>query len=341
MEPTKSNSLRPVVVALIASCAVLASAGCGSGYVSSGASALPQSAPLSRHAGSWMLPEAKRAKELLYVGDPGGGKSSYGGAIDVFQLRGLHYKLVGQIQDDEYPDGMTTDTAGNLYLTDMGIATEGPVPGDIKVYPKGGTRYVRLIVPASWIPFDIAVGKDGTFYVANIAPLGYFNPGSVSIYPPQASQPSRVLQFPNFQVYGITLHHQTSTFYVSYAGSGSNGEINEFVHARGKPKNLGVSYDSPWGLLEDGSNNLLACSGSGTVNVYAEATGKLVQQISVPGGALWEAFNKSRTKLFVTNFQEVEIFSYPAGKFLGSITQQGWGGRSNYPTGLALWPPPQ
>ncbi len=113
------------------------------------------------------------------------------------------------------------------------------------------------------------------------------------------------------------------------------------MHARGKPKNLGVSFDSPWGLLEDGSNNLLACSGSGTINVYAEATGKLVQQISVPGGALWETFNRSRTKLYVTNFQEVEIFSYPAGKMIGTINQQGWGGRSNYPTGLALWPPPQ
>jgi hypothetical protein len=322
-------------------CATLATAGCGSGYLASGNAAPAPLVRLSHAGGSWMSPDAKRAKELLYVGDPGGGTASYGAAIDVFQLRGPHYKLVGQIQDDSYPDGMTTDAAGNLYVTDIGIATEGPAPGDIKVYPKGGTRYVRLIVPASWEPFDIAVGKDGTLYVANISPLGYFNPGSVSIYPPQSSQPSRTLQFPNFQVYGITLHKETSTFYVSYAGSGSNGEINEFVHARGKPKNLGVSYDSPWGLLEDGSNNLLACSGNGTVNVYAEATGKLVQQITVPGGALWEAFNQSRTKLYVTNFQEVEIFSYPAGKLIGSITQQGWGGRSNYPTGLALWPPPQ
>ena len=319
---------------------VLAAAGCGGSSIAPGTSALPAAAPLARGAGSWMSPDAKRAKELLYVADPTG-SPSYSGVIDVFQLRGLKYKLVGKIEDDNYPDGMTTDAAGNLYVTDMGVATEGPAPGDIKVYPKGGTQYVRLIVPAYWTPFDIAVGKDGTLYVSNIAPLASFSPGSVSIYPPMASQPSRTLEFSNFQVYGITLHHQTSTFYVSYAGAGSNGEIDEFVHARGKPKNLGVSFDSPWGLLEDGSNNLLACSGDGTINVYAEATGKLVQQISVSGGALWEAFNQSRTKLYVTNFQEVDIFSYPAGKLLGTISQPGWGGRSNYPTGVALWPPPQ
>jgi hypothetical protein len=222
----------------------------------------------------------------------------------------------------------------------LGVATEGPAAGDIKIYPKGSKYYSRIIVSASWVPFDIAV-RNGWLYVANIAPFAKFNPGSVSIYAPNASQPERVLRFPNFQVYGITLHGKTSTIYVSYETSGSDeGEINEFVHAHGKPKNLGVTFDSPWGLLEDGSDNLLACSGSGTVNVYAESTGKLVQQISVSGGALWEAFNPSRSKLYVTNFRDVEIYSYPAGKLIGSIDQPGWGGASNYPTGLAYWPPP-
>ncbi len=281
---------------------VLAAAGCGGSSIAPGTSALPAAAPLARGAGSWMSPDAKRAKELLYVADPTG-SPSYSGVIDVFQLRALKYKLVGQIEDDNYPDGMTTDAGGNLYVTDMGVKTEGPAPGDIKVYPKGGTQYVRLIVPAYWTPFDIGVGKDGTLYVSNIAPLASFTPGSVSVYPPMASQPSRTLRFPNFQVYGIARHRHTNTIYVSYAGSGSNGGIDAFVHARGRPKNLGVSFDSPWGLLEDGSDNLLACSGNGTINVYAEATGELVQQISVPGGALWEAFNQSRTKLYVTNFR--------------------------------------
>lgn len=324
----------------LALCAVLASAGCAGGPIAPGTPALPAIAPSSHGIGSWMSPEAKRAKALLYVGDPTG-SPSYSGVIDVFALRGLKYKLVGQIQDDNYPDGMTTDAAGNLYVTDMGVATEGPAVGDIKVYPKGETHYIRFIVPASWIPFDIAVGKDGTLYVANIARLAYFSPGSVSIYPPLASQPSRVLRFPNFQVYGIALHRHTNTFYVSYASKGSSGEINEFVHARGRPKNLGVTFDSPWGMLEDGSDNLLACSGGGTVNVYAESTGKLMQQISVSGGAMWEAFNRNRTELFVTNFQDVQIFSYPAGKLIGTIDQPGWGGRSEYPTGLAFWPPPK
>ncbi|HEV3089952.1 MAG TPA: hypothetical protein VGX91_00760 [Candidatus Cybelea sp.] len=183
--------------------------------------------------------------------------------------------------------------------------------------------------------------RNGWLYVANIAPFAKFNPGSVSIYPPSASNPSRVLKFPNFQVYGITLHGQTSTIYVSYAANNSSGEINEFVHARGKAKNLGVSYDSPWGILEDGSDNLLAASGDGTINVYSEATGKLTKQITVSGGALWEAFNQSRSKLYVTDFDKVDIFSYPAGKLIGSIDESGWGGRSNYATGLAHWPPPQ
>jgi hypothetical protein len=175
-------------------------------------------------------------------------------------------------------------------------------------------------------------------YVANIAPFAKFSPGSVSIYPPAASEPSRVLRLHNFRVDGITLHAQTNTIYISYQGSGSNGSIAEFKHARGGAINLGVSHPEPWAILEDGSNNLLALDGSGTVEVYSEATGKLVQQIAVPDGAAWEAFNQKRSELFVSNFDVVEVLSYPAGAVLGSI-DEGWS-KSNYPSGVAYWPPP-
>jgi sugar lactone lactonase YvrE len=166
---------------------------------------------------------------------------------------------------------MTTDAAGNLYVTDIG-GDRRTGRGDIKVFPKGSTEYSRLIVPADWVPFDIAVGHDGTLYVANIAPIGYFNPGP------------------------------SNTIYVSYNGTGGSGD--------------------------------------GTINVYAESDGRLVQQISVPNGAMFEAFNKSRGKLFVSDFSKVEIYSYPGGSLIGSVNKSGWG-RYNYPTGVAYWPPPQ
>ena len=298
---------------------------------------MPPSSAGLRHSGGWMSPEVKSAKALLYVGDPTG-SPSYSGVIDILSLHGLQYKLVGQIQDDAMPEGMTTDAAGNLYVADLGVATEGPATGDIKVYPKGSTKYSRYIVPTKWVPYDIAVGSDGTMYVANIAPFASFSPGSVSIYPLGASQPSRVLHLHNFQVDGITLHAQSNAIYVSYQTESSSGNIAEFKNARGKAIYFGASYPEPWAILEDGRNNLLALDGSGTVEVYSEATGKLVQQIPVPNGAAWEAFNHKRSELFVSNFEQVEVLSYPAGKVLGSINE-GWS-TSNYPTGVAYWPPP-
>jgi sugar lactone lactonase YvrE len=324
--------------ALAAATLILFASGCGGAATPAGsASVMPPSSDGLHHAGSWMSPEVKSAKALLYVGDPTG-DPSYTGVIDILSLHGLHYKLVGQIQDDAMPEGMTTDSAGNLYVTDLGVATEGPAPGDIKVFPKGSTKYSRFIVPAHWVPNDIAVGHDGTMYVANIAKFAQFSPGSVSIYPPAASQPSRVLRLHNFQVDGITLHAQTNTIYISYQTTSGNGDIAEFEHARGKAIDLGVSYAEPWGLLEDGSNNLLALDGGGTVEVYSEATGKLVQQIRVPNGAAWETFNQKRSELFVSNFEQVEVLSYPAGEVLGSINE-GWSTK-NYPSGVAYWPPP-
>jgi DNA-binding beta-propeller fold protein YncE len=324
--------------ALAAATLILLASGCAGATTSAGsASVMPASSAGLPHSGGWMSPEVKSAKALLYVGDPTG-SPSYSGVIDILSLHGLQYKLVGQIQDDEMPEGMTTDVAGNLYVADLGVATEGQAHGDIKVYPKGSTMYSRYIVPIHWVPYDIAVGGDGTMYVANIAPFAKFSPGSVSIYPPAASQPSRVLRLHNFQVDGITLHDRTNTIYISYQGNGSNGDIAEFKHARGKAIDLGVTYPEPWAILEDGSDNLLALDGSGTVEVYSEATGKLVQQISVPNGAAWEAFNQKRSELFVSNFDLVEVLSYPAGKLLGSINE-GWS-KSNYPTGVTYWPPP-
>jgi DNA-binding beta-propeller fold protein YncE len=324
--------------ALVAATLILIASGCSGAAAPSGsASIVPASSAGVQRSASWMSPEAKSAKALLYVGDPTG-SPSYSGVIDILSINGLKYKLVGQIQDDDMPEGMTTDAAGNLYVTDLGVATEGPAPGDIKVYPKVATMYSRYIVPAHWVPNDIAVGRDGTMYVANIAPFAKFSPGSVSIYPPAASLPSRVLRLHNFQVDGITLHAQTQTIYISYQANSGNGDIAEFKDARGKAIDLGVNYPEPWGILEDGSNNLVALDGAGTVEVYSEATGKLVQQIPVPNGAAWETFNQKRSELFVSNFDEVEILSYPAGKMIGSINE-GWS-KSNYPTGLAYWPPP-
>lgn len=317
---------------------IAASAGCGShSATTTPAAFVPSATRTMQHQSSWISPRAKRAKELLYVADPTQSPST-GGHIDIFEMQGTTANYAGSILDPDDPNGMTTDAAGNLYVTDIGVAQEGPAPGEIKVYPKGSTSYSRLIVPADWVPFDIAVTPKGTMYVANIAPVAYFNPGSVSVYPPGADQPSRVLNLSNFQVDGITRHNQTSTIYISYQTNSGNGAIAEFKHARGKARDLGVSYSEPWGIVEDGHDNLLAAVGSGAVNVYSEATKKLVQQITVPNGAMFEAFNKKRTRLFVSNFQQVEILSYPGGQVIGNVNH-GYS-TANYPTGVAVWPPP-
>lgn len=321
-------------------CAIVALASCGHSALGPRASFTSSASPLSRQAArSWILPEAKRAKALFYAADPTDNPSFYG-HIDIFSARGSTFKLIGQISDPNSPQGMTTDAAGNLYVCDEGVATEGPAAGDIKIYPKGSTSYSDLIIPGKWVPFDIAVGRDGTLYVANIARVGYFSPGSVSVFPPSASEPSRVLRFKNFQVYGITLHGHTKTIYVSYGKGSEAGDIVEFKHARGRAIDLDVSnYTEPWGILEDGSNNLLAFSGTGTIDVFSEATGKLVTQISVPNAAMFGAFDRTRSRLFVSNFEQVEILSYPSGSVIGSINE-GWS-KTNWPTGVAFWPSPR
>jgi hypothetical protein len=316
--------------------AILPLCGCGAPGPSGAGGALPATgtelvAPGATHR-SWISPAAKSAKQLLYVGDPNAG------FIDIFSLHHLKYTLIGQIGDLNSPQGMTTDAAGNLYVADIGVATEGPVPGDIAVYHQGGVLPFRFIVPASWTPFDLAVGRNGTIYSANIAPIASFTPGSVSVFKTNSDQPVRVLHLKNFQVDGIALHARSNTIYITY-DTGQTGRIASFTHARGKAKDLGVSFASPWGLMEDGTGNLLACSGPGQIYVYAEATGEIKQTIDVPNATMFEAFNHQRSLIFVSNFEQVEIVSYPGGNVVGSVTQPGWS-KTSWPTGVAIWPPP-
>ncbi|MBV9647291.1 MAG: hypothetical protein JO043_07505 [Candidatus Eremiobacteraeota bacterium] len=324
-------------MATVALCSLVPALSCFAGAEArTGFHAIMPVSPHGRSPSGWMTPQARSAKDLLYVAS-GGAQT-----VDVFSVSGSQITLVGQIMNFNDPQGMATDAQGNLYVVDDYIPQEGPAAGQLDVFPKGATSPSRIIPTYPLTPFDVAVDKHGIIYISNIAPVGRLSPGKVTVYGKKSDvHPIRVLRDPaSSQGWGITLDSATSDVYVSYA-LGSTGRIVRFSGGRGKPVDLGVAFGNPWGLKNDGSGNLLASDGSsGNIDIFPEAGGSLVGTIAVPGAPLLSTFNTTHSLLYVSNFNnhDVEVFSYPSKAMVGSITRSEWGPTS-WPTGVAYWPP--
>jgi hypothetical protein len=82
------------------------------------------------HRSSWMLPEAKRVKELLYVSD--------WSTDDVFVYAYDKGTLEGQLTGLDDPYGQCVDKKGNIWVVNFG-------GGSVSEYAHGGTQTVRTL----------------------------------------------------------------------------------------------------------------------------------------------------------------------------------------------------
>lgn len=108
---------------------------------------------------------------LVYVSD------SVKNVVDIFDRRG---KLQGQITGLSAPAGLFVDAKHNLWVANSG-------GGDVLMFPRGATRPSRTLEDSN-SPSDVAVGTDGTVYVADSE-----NAGGVAVYSRGKTQPSRRL----------------------------------------------------------------------------------------------------------------------------------------------------
>lgn len=279
----------------------------------------------------------KHAGSIVYVG-------SVGGFIDVFTLVKGQYQKTMQISDSNGPEGIHTDSAANMYVADQGLSSYGEPEGDIAIYPKGATYPKREIVPGYNVSDVLPIGVESSMYASNFGQVGSgFGPGSLSYYRPGANEPQWTKTIAGaFQAWGLVRDPSSKDVFVSYSIgylSTGGGELGRSARGKGQVKPI-VALATADGLAEDGSGDLLAASG-GNILILSQK-GKTLRTIAVPGSAYRMAFNKDYSLLYVTNFDDydVEIFSYPKGKLVGTITSPDWGDRS-WTDGIAVWPPPK
>jgi hypothetical protein len=114
------------------------------------------------HAQGVLVPRARWTQgvsgRLLYVGvyDNGLGHA----VVQIYSI--ATHKQVGEISGLGFPISMKVDSAGNLYVVEL--TTNSP---SVLIFPPGATSPSRTISEAGYEPNDVAIGPDGSIYVAN------------------------------------------------------------------------------------------------------------------------------------------------------------------------------
>jgi hypothetical protein len=282
----------------------------------------PTIAPSSRfgsplHRGStirgWISPTAKAP--FLYV------SLSEQSVVDIYSVPS--YSLVGQITDGiDFPEGIATDKAGNLYVTNL----EG---GTVTVYPAGQTSPSRTLDDANG-PIDVALTKNKYVLVGD-------NGGGIDVFPPNASSPSSRLTNPYLaQVGGVGADAHNNVYAVgnnvSYAPV-----VVEFKHLGGSGTNLNLSdLVAPSGVLVDSRGNVVISDYSlPGVNIYpphSSSPSATIANTESPGRS---AFNKAESLIYVPEgtTYAVNVYDYPGGSLVTTITTTG------FTRGAALSPP--
>lgn len=168
--------------------AVAVFAGCSG---STGAIAPPENAqnPAVRgvrpdHGHSWMLPEAKAAKKLLYVSDSYYFGSFGSGYYNVYVFTYPKGKLVGTLTGQLNPGGLCTDSKGDVYVTEL-------YGSRIVEYVHGGTTPIKTLSDPAYAPVACSVDPTtGNLAVANDYGIYSISEGNLVVYSKASGSPT-------------------------------------------------------------------------------------------------------------------------------------------------------
>lgn len=294
--------MRPTnVLTVSASLAAALLTGCAQGgSAGSPLAAAPGAPPAARSS-------AGKPTNLIY-------SSSYGGNSVTYYLKGTgpNNPVAGTLSGSfANPLGMGVDRAGDLYVSNSNDR-------NVLVYAAGSTSPTNTLDDPDKFPDDVAVGTDGTVYVANSSgPIGAS--GNVVVYAPGATSPTQTLSDPRFyRVMGVALD-KSGNVWVSYnaaQGIGS-GSVAEFKAGSSTPTETHVKIGSCGGIAIDKAGHFLTIDEEvPSVNVYDAHRRKPIAQLKLPGTSAYLVFNKSSDVLYVADYGlgEIDVFDYTPNK---------------------------
>jgi len=266
-------------------------------------------------------------RNRLYAIDAGGFPPT--GPVYIFNEFGSHQKSWTHFGTFNSSAAMATDLAGNIYVTDEGTT---PYDGKLYIYAKASDPPIRTIDDKGGLPAGVAVGNDGTIYLANAYDAGGCNDsGDVRVYG-KGNSPEYVIcdtgiGQPLSQLNGIAVDSKGDV-YVSWEAAGyRSGLVREFtpgIHYVGHW--LAPTLQWPFGLAVDAAGDVVVSEAeSHTVEVFAPGSATPKYTFPQTGDPTGVVFDVTAKHLFVADAlgNRIEEYEYPSGTLVNTVAFPG------------------
>lgn len=239
-----------------------------------------------------------------------------------------------------------TDATGHLWVP---VGNNGPGTGYAQQYTCKGSQGTNISDPKGQ-PSDVAFDSKGNLYVGNVinyVPFGsgfLITSGTVKIYASDGS-PSGEMTDPSFtavnppnfdffqELYGVAVDSHDNCF-VSHADFTGAGEVVEFPGCKPAKHGKILAGPHPWNPSKpafDSAGNLLIADTSWIgfyrhpfISVYAPPySGPPTSVIPLFGSSISCPLSTNQKRLYCGNDVNgsVDVYSYPAGKYLYSFNK--------------------
>lgn len=319
--------MRFITLSFCAAISVALLSGCSESGSLTSATSSGAALPSSFH------PQADAGSGLIY-------SASGGNSVDYYlKGTGPNNPVAGSLSGDfSDPTGMGVNTAGDVFVANNDAQ-------NVLVYRNGSTSPSATLNDPNQFPYDVAIGPDGTAYVAGISgPIGAN--GNLVAYAPGASNPTRTLNDKHFlHVIGVALDKSGNVFasYDAHMVAGT-ASVVEFKGGKDKATETHIKLGAAGGIGFDSAGHLLAIDVQAqTLNVYDVGTRTPIHQLKLPGTSIFFSFNKDSSRLYLADYSQGKIDEYryrPDGLTLINTITNGMS-PSSYNQGIATTPAQQ
>jgi DNA-binding beta-propeller fold protein YncE len=266
------------------------------------------------HAGpphAFMSSELSTSTPIVYV------SQHDNNAIQLYKQNGMNQSPAGALtQGLINPSGLFVASDHLLYVANTGAS-------NILVFKRGSLVPIRTLNDPQEFPLDVAVDTDGTVYASNVFDT-FGRPGSVTVWAPGATNPTRTLVVPNNSRVLFCALSSSHNLFVNYIDKAtSSGAMVRYKHGSGGALPTAIVSPFPGGIEFDQFGHLAALD-QDHVNLtgYQVPNGPLIFTFPTMGDPLAIALTKTREFVYVSDASNGAVYQYvyPTGTLVDTIS---------------------